>query len=137
MFLYQLGLTEKMAFVQLAKMMVTVDDGKIDDRECNLINVMANEMQVSVDSILSIEFNLEQLAGQFKSEPSKRICLMELLSLALVNSEFHEKQKLLLDGLTNIFGISTRELANIDTWVREIMECTNRGLALINGIGGA
>jgi len=131
MFLYQLNLMEKMAFVQLAKEMVTVDDGKIDAREYGLINVMANEMQVAVESVLSIEFNLEQLAGEFKSTQTKRICIAELLSLALVNSEFHEKQKLLLDGLVHLFGMDTDELNEIETWVRESMDCSARGTMLI------
>ena len=134
MFLYQLNLMEKMAFVQLAKEMVTIDDGKIDDQEYELISIMANEMQVAVDSVLSIEFNLKQLSEEFKSPQSKRICIVELLSLALINSEFHEKQKLLLKSLTNLFRIDNDEVNKIETWVKEIMECTKLGMELINGL---
>ena len=133
MFLYQFNLMEKMAFVQLAKEMVTVDDGKIDEREYGLINVMANEMQVAIESALSIEFDLEQLAGEFKSPQSKRICIAELLSLALVNSAFHEKQKLLLDSLVNLFEMDLEELNEIKAWVRESMDCSVRGTELILG----
>jgi hypothetical protein len=131
MFLYQLNLMEKMAFVQLAKAMVTVDDGKIDDHEYGLISVMANEMQVPVDSAFSIEFNLEQLAGEFKSEQSRRICYAELLSLALINSEFHEKQRLLLDSLRDIFELD--DVEDIEAWVQDMMTCSARGMALIAG----
>ncbi len=136
MFLYQLNLMEKMAFVQLAKEMVTVDDGKIDEHEYGLISIMANEMQVAVESVLSIEFNLEQLAGEFRTSQTKRICIAELLSLALVNSEFHEKQKLLLNGLVNLFGMNTDELGEIEVWVQESMDCSTRGTELILGKEG-
>ena len=131
MFLYQLSLTEKMAFVQLAKEMVTVDDGKIDEDEYGLINIMANEMQVAVDNVLSIEFNLNQLAGTFKTAVSQRICLAELLSLAFVNSEFHEKQKMLIDALSNHFAFDSEEVDALKEWVQDAMRVAQKGSELV------
>ena len=135
MFLYQLSLMEKMAFVQLAKEMVTVDDDKIDSHEFGLVSVMANEMQVSVDSVLSIEFDLKQLSRAFESSQAKRICIAELLSLALVNKKFHERQKMLLDSLVDFFEMNVDELAEIEAWVNESMACSVRGTKLILGEG--
>jgi hypothetical protein len=122
---------EKMAFAQLAKEIVTVDDGKIDEYEFNLLTVMSNEMQIPVESNLSIEFNIDQLAGKFKTEISKRICFAELYSLALANSEYHEKQEIILDALLLRFGLTGDEVSQIKDWVQNAMDISDKGMKLM------
>jgi hypothetical protein len=131
MFLYQLNTLEKMAFVQLAKEIVTVDDGKIDEYEYNLLTVMSNEMQIPVESALSIEFNIDQLAGKFQSDISKRICFAELYSLAIANNEYHEKQEIILDALIIRFGFNSNEVAQIKDWVQKALDLSNNGIKLM------
>lgn len=131
MFLYGFDMMEKMAFVQLAREMATVDDAKVDENERTLLYVMANEMQVPMDNFLSIEFNLEQLAEKFKTDTSKRVCLSELYSIAMANRELHEKQKIMLDALVVHFGIEAEEVQAIKDWVSKAMALNKEGMELM------
>ncbi|PLW80584.1 hypothetical protein C0585_01805 [Candidatus Woesearchaeota archaeon] len=130
MFLFQLNLPEKMAFIYLAKKMVTVDDGIVDDYERHLLDIMSNEMQISVNDH-SIVFDLEKLASEFQSEFSRKICLVELLSLALVNEDYNQKQKDLLLGLCNFFDISKNNFSELESWVLKMMNLYKEGIELI------
>lgn len=133
MFLAELKITEKLAFIQLAKEIATVDDNQIDSFEQKMLNTMLNEMQLQKDNSLSIDFDLKVLAGAFTSVQTMRICLIELYSLTLVNNNFNEKQEHLLESLAHEFAINEREFKKLKEWVDEAMEMTNTGMKLIAG----
>ncbi|MGE4319554.1 MAG: hypothetical protein AB7E96_11720 [Deferribacterales bacterium] len=133
MFLADLGLSEKLAFVQLSNEMVTVDDGKVDVKEDDMIYSMLNEMQLTKSDVVSIEFNLDQLADRFKSGRAKRICIAELYSLTFCHEKIHQKQQHLLDSLALFFEISSQEVDKIKNWVERSMELMHEGFSLMEG----
>jgi hypothetical protein len=131
MFLYQLNLPEKMAFLQLAKELVIVDDNKIDSEEMSMLILMCNEMQISINDVYSIEFSLELLAKQFKDDISQRICITELILLAYSNGNYHPSQNILISSLQNIFNFEESEINQIESWVTKLSSIFKEGIQLI------
>jgi len=121
MFLNQLSLPQKLAFLQLAHQIVLVDDGKIDELEGNMLSLMAKEAEISLDEIQGKEFSFEGLAGAFNDISSKNICLLELIGIAYSNREFHENQKDFAEKLAKIFGFEESHLSDLHNWVVAMM----------------
>jgi len=130
-FLYQLNLPEKMAFLQLGKEIVLIDDSHIDSDEMSMLILMCNEMQISLNDVFSIEFSIEQLARQFKDNISQKICITELMILAYSNGNYHPSQNELICSLQNLFNISNKELSEIEEWVKKLSTVYTEGVALL------
>lgn len=134
MFLYELNLIEKAAFLQLAKELVVIDDGVIDENEMNMLMIMANEMQISVSENLSLDFNLQQLAKSFKDKKAQKICLIELIALAFANDDYHPEQNSLIKALMNEFSIQIEEIDEMEQWVEKMIVLHRHGQTLIERI---
>ena len=131
MFLYSLNLTEKMAFMQLAKHIVVVDDNKIDEKEAKILTLMGNEMGISLNDSLNIDFDLDQLADAFKTRATRRICLLELISLAMTNSDYDKKQSSLIDSLASRFDILDEEISQFKNWIEKAHAVFKEGEKII------
>lgn len=131
MFLYQLNLPEKMAFLQLAKELIIMDDNHTDEDEMSMLVLMCNEMQISMNDILSIEFSVEQLSKQFKHIESQKICILELIVLAYSNHEYHPMQNSLISSLQNLFDIKVDEIDKMENWVKKLSSVYAEGIELI------
>ncbi len=134
MFLYELNLIEKTAFLQLAKELVIIDDSVIDEEEMNMLIIMANEMQISVSENLSLDFNLHQLSKSFKDKKTQKICLIELIALAFANDEYHPEQNSLIKALMNEFNIDTEEMEEMEQWVEKMTIWYKQGQNMIERI---
>ncbi len=132
MFLYQLNLPEKMAFLQLAKELVIVDDGQIDDDEMEMLIMMSNEMQISVNDVFSIEFSLERLAKQFIDKRSQKICITELIILAFANHHYHPEQNVLILALMDTFNMEKENIIEIEVWVEKLSKIYQDGQIIID-----
>ena len=132
MFLYNLNLPEKMAFMQLAKHIVVLDDNKIDESEAHILTLMGNEMGISINDSLSIDFDLDQLADAFKSKTTRKICLLELISLAISNSDYDKKQSSLIESLASRFDMIEDEIVEIKTFIEKATAIFEEGKKLIN-----
>ena len=131
MFLYQLNLPEKMAFLQLARELVIVDDGRIDDDEMSMLMMMSNEMQISINDVFSVEFSLDRLVKQFKDKRSQKICVAELIILAFANNDYHPEQNILIQALMDVFDITNEEIIELEEWVKELSIVYKDGIKLI------
>ena len=132
MFLHQLNMKERLAFIQIGRHLVLVDDQKMDDLEMELMTAMANEMQVSINDSLTLEFDLERLAGTFKDEQAKRICFMELHSIGLVNRKNDPSQDRFVHTVGDLMGLTHDEMDEMEDWVEKMMVLTAEGQQLVN-----
>ena len=133
MFLYQLNLPEKMAFLQLAKKLVIVDDNKIDSEEISMLILMCNEMQISINDVYCIEFSIEKLSELFKDKISQKICITELMLLSYSNGSYHPSQNILISSLQNKFDMDITEISQIELWVKKLSSVFKEGIKLIEG----
>jgi len=83
MYLNDLNKNEKIAFLKLAYM-IAYSDGEFCDNEKMVIGSYCNEMGIS-DIGLNKNESIEDISNEFKSRISKKITILELMSIINVN----------------------------------------------------
>lgn len=112
MFLNALKPKEKELFLNLA-MAVIKADGIIEDSEQEMLTAYAEEMHVSVNDVNftpDINTSIKE-AATIESEQTKRIFLVELLALSLVDGKFAEEEQNIITKVANAFGISKENVS--------------------------
>lgn len=129
MFLNQLRPSEKLAFLQLAHQVINADGARAEV-ETRLLEAMGHEMNFAFDSE-ELNAAFEIAVARFQTPVSRRIALMELLSLSYADREFAESERALINRLAQSFGVDAAELARLEDWVRRMMDLTLEGQRLL------
>lgn len=132
MFLKKLSDKEAVAFLSLAEKLVLTDE-EIDQFEASIMEGFKSEMNVTSEPeklpwAEAIEvFNTS-------SNTIKRAVVVELLSACFVNNDFDQKQVELVSEVQASFGIPKEFIDEASAWVRNIMELTEKGFNLVEGM---
>jgi tellurite resistance protein len=122
MFLVELKLEEKKAFLELANLIAKVD-GKSSVFESKTIKEYQKELEIGDYTIRGI--SIENILEEFKSERSKNIVLAELLRLVYSDGVFHEKERESVNFIKKYFGFNPNEYDSFKDWIIKIKELAN------------
>jgi tellurite resistance protein len=115
MFLNQLTLEQKKAFLAIALKIINAD-GRLDSRERTMVEAMRYEMSLWDDSDLPKGY-IEDLSKPFDTHKSRVILLIEGIALAYADEEFSGDEQKILRELALIFEFSEEEATKIENWV--------------------
>ena len=131
MFLSLLNTTEKMLFLEVANQII-VSDGSIDNAEGQLLQTYKNEMGIPKEySVKNI--SMSRVVSEIKNEQTKKIFLIELLSLCLINKEFSFAEKEIIKELCVGFDIDEQKCGQYEKWVKQFLDVYLAGIELIRG----
>ena len=111
---------EKFAFLQLAHYLARVDNSFGKEEE-EVILEYCDEMGIeNIDSFDMENFNLEATLNNFKSKRSKKIVVLELMILVHIDSVFNINEQILIEKISQNFGISTKDLNDFSSWGKSV-----------------
>ncbi len=120
MLLMKLESREKFAFLQLAHYLARVDNSFGKEEE-EVILEYCDEMGIeNIDSFDMENFNLEATLNNFKSKRSKKIVVLELMILVHIDSVFNINEQILIEKISQNFGISTKDLNDFSSWGKSV-----------------
>ncbi len=126
MFLNQLTLEQKKAFLAIA-MRIIGADGVLDPRERGALEAMRYEMGLFTETDLPKGY-IEDLAKSFDTRKSRVILILEGIALALADDEFAGEEKKILRELALLFGFSEEEAAAMENWVMKSRDLQKQAL---------
>lgn len=120
MLLMKLEAREKFAFLQLAHYLARVDNNFGKEEE-EVILEYCDEMGIeNIDSFDMENFNLEATLNNFKSKRSKKIVVLELMILVHIDSVFNINEQILIEKISQNFGIETKDLNDFSSWGKSV-----------------
>ena len=120
MLLMKLESREKFAFLQLAHYLARVDNSFGKEEE-EVILEYCDEMGIeNIDSFDMENFNLEATLNNFKSKRSKKIVVLELMILVHIDSVFNINEQILIEKISQNFGIRTKDLNDFSSWGKSV-----------------
>ena len=120
MLLMKLESREKFAFLQLAHYLARVDNSFGKEEE-EVILEYCDEMGIeNIDSFDMENFNLEATLNNFKSQRSRKIVVLELMILVHIDSVFNINEQILIEKISQNFGISTKDLNDFSSWGKSV-----------------
>ena len=120
MLLMKLESREKFAFLQLAHYLARVDNSFGKEEE-EVILEYCDEMGIeNIDSFDMENFNLEATLNNFKSKRSKKIVVLELMILVHIDSVFNKNEQILIEKISQNFGIETKDLNDFSSWGKSV-----------------
>ncbi|MFA9374056.1 MAG: hypothetical protein ACERKK_07845 [Poseidonibacter sp.] len=129
MYLNYLEEKEKIAFLKLAHY-VAHSDGDFCHNEKVIVGSYCNEMGI-VDFEVNLTEDIKSICSEFKNTKSKRVVILELMSIINANGEFKESEKLIIDQLVTNFEISEDYLENVQNWSNALLDIVDQGFELI------
>jgi hypothetical protein len=120
MLLMKLQSKEKFSFLQLAHYLARIDN-KYGPREEEIILEYCTEMGIeNLDAFDSVNFSLEGILKDFKSEQSKRIVILELMILIHIDYTFHWNEQKLMEKISDSFGINLEDVNDYSQWGKSV-----------------
>ena len=120
MLLMKLEAREKFAFLQLAHYLARVDNNFGKEEE-EVILEYCDEMGIeNIDSFDMDSFNIEATLNNFKSQRSRKIVVLELMILVHIDSVFNINEQILIEKISQNFGISTKDLNDFSSWGKSV-----------------
>jgi len=129
MFLASLTYKQRKVFLGLAKEILTVDDGVMDNHEEDYLRSLCSEMSLSFNDELTIEKS--EIKNCFDESETKRILLLELVALGHSNKNYHELQDNYTDNICNLINISIDELRKIEDLLKQYNDIQNKFIEFI------
>ncbi|WP_251551501.1 hypothetical protein [Neobacillus muris] len=123
MFLTELQLEEKKAFLELASYIARID-GNLSIYESSILDKYRKEMDLADYQTKGLP--MEEILQYFKSERSKKIVLAELFQLIFADGVFHDLERESVKLIKTHFGFDEEEYSSFKDWVDKIKELSNR-----------
>lgn len=114
MFVTNLNTTQQGKLLSFAEQIINAD-GVVEERETQVLDTIRN--QCSPDVVLSDQ-NTSDISKVFTTQPEKISLLLELISIALVDEEYHEKEIQIIKKIADELDVSA-DLQDMETWVKK------------------
>jgi uncharacterized tellurite resistance protein B-like protein len=114
MFLNRLTDVQQGTLLSLS-MQLMVADGKQQPEEIALLDGLRRQM---APTVMPFQVRNEDLPSLFGSRPARIALMLELLGMALVDSEYHATEQTFVTTIANVLGVSEAELSDMESWVR-------------------
>lgn len=124
MFLFELQGQEKIAFLELAYRIASVD-GYLTPAKEILLEEYAAEMYIEDYKIQNMP--IEEALSQFQSERSKHIALIELLKLVFSDGVYRPGERKSIQLIKEYFKFDPNEYNSFRDWITKIKELQEQG----------
>jgi len=130
MYLNYLKENEKLAFLKIAHI-VALSDGDFGENEKIIIGSYCNEMEME-----NIEFDINNtsidlLSEEFETVQSKKIVILELMSIVYADNDFSESEKETINKLIKNFSIDSSFLDDVKIWSQALLNIIKQGENLV------
>ena len=119
MFLNLLKAEEKIAFLTLAKKIISIDS-MISKQEMILLESMKRELEIEDIDFQYLNDPIEKVCAQFTNSKSKVSALMELIGIGFVDGKFVLEEQNLIYQIADLMGISQEETTMYIDWARRV-----------------
>lgn len=127
MYLNRLSMEEKGAFYAIAHALAASDNG-VSTKEQAILDSVLGEMQISRPEKLA---PVSEALTVFQLEEHKRIVLLELMLIALVDDDFAAAEQRLLSQVVDAFALSESHVERAATWAESILGLFRSGQRFI------
>lgn len=137
--LYQLPESAKLGFIT-ALLAVANADGTIDLSESSFLQRVIESAEVSEEQLFEARKVLLEppdldVILQDISDPSvARLLVQQLILLAHINGEYHEKEKSFIASVARHFQFEAKWLAGVEAWAQDGMNWLQRGRRFIASV---
>lgn len=111
MFLTAFNYRQKQVFLGLAKKILLVDDGKIDQDEDAYLRSICAEMAIGIHDEENV--GAPELTKVFPFPHERRIVLVEAVALAYSNMDYNVSEDTYIRNLVNLFEMDLEDLQKI------------------------
>ncbi len=129
MFLASLSFKQRKVFLGLAKEILTIDDGIVDNHEEDYLRSLCSEMSLSFNNELIVEKS--EIKNYFDEVASKKILLLELVALGYSNKDYHEAQDKYTDEICVAIDMPIEELRKIEELLKQYHEIQEKFIQFI------
>jgi DnaJ-domain-containing protein 1 len=119
MFLTELQLAEKEAFLELAHLVATID-GNLSVFENSILKKYKKEMDLEEYQVEGL--TISEVLTSFKSERSKNIVLAEIFQLIYSDGVMHDHERESIRLIKKHFGFDSGEFESFKDWIVKIKE---------------
>jgi len=119
MFLNLLKQEEKIAFLTLAKKIISIDS-MISKQEMVLLESMKRELELDDTDIQYLDVSIEEICNKFINSKSKVSALMELIGIGFVDGKFVLEEQNLIYQIGDAMKISREETNMYIDWARRV-----------------
>lgn len=131
MFLNQLSMPEKQAFLEIAHYIANVDEDFCEAEEL-IIDKYCMEMQIDDVNFEPSSFDLNSKLSIFTKDSHKKILLLEIMALVYSDEVLHKKEENALDSIVKYFGLNPNLIIVYKEWAKSILSLFVQGEALIH-----
>lgn len=134
MYLSLLKEEQKGVFLELAYEMAFLDND-FSEQEKLMIESYCNEMRMAVPPVIRAR-SIAELIETIKKdwgEREKKIVLFEIIGLAMIDSNYDEKEKKSIVSMTEIFGLTDEFRDECEVLLKEYVEMQSRINTLVLG----
>lgn len=114
MFLNNLTMQQQAALLETAKLLIEADN-IILKSETELFESLKSQCDLNL--VCFENFELSMLVNMFDTNQQKVSFLLELIAVAFIDNEYHEKEESLVDKVAHLIGIKTKMLGALESWV--------------------
>ena len=134
MFLGDLEYSDKRAFLDLARIMMSAD-GRVTIEEREMLRDAVEEMDldVSEESPLGID-DLDACCSPIVSPRSRAIVLLELASFAFVDHDYDAREKELLRAVAQKWQLDEISVVRIEQWAYKRVELAREAAEIIHEV---
>lgn len=127
MYLNKLSDIEKNAFFSVAQAMAAAHEG-VSVLEEAILNAALGEMQIQRPEKIQ---PLSDALNQFQSEDSKRLVLLELMLIAMVDDDFAEAEQSVIEEVIETFKLTESHVERAATWAEGMLALFRSGQRFI------
>lgn len=128
MFLNNLNKKQQAALLDTAKILIEADH-IILNSETDLFESLRAQCE---NDLVSIEnFEISMLRNMFDTNKQKVSFLLELIAIAFIDDEYHEKEESLIDEIARLIGINSKKLGALESWVIRQTDLNTEALRLM------
>lgn len=127
MYLNRLAEDQKLAFYSLANAVANAQDG-VSSAESALLSAAANEMQFQPPARL---LTIEDAIKRFSTDESRKIALLELMLMAMVDDDFSDAERQVIEQALNAFNFSENHVERAATWAESMLALFKTGQRFI------
>lgn len=113
MFVQNLNAPQQSALLYLAHEVAKADHD-FNDSELGILDAIRAQ---SLEGIMEEAIDLTQLTTVFDTEKAKCSLMLELIGVALINEEYHQNEKKLIDQYADALNIDKNKLVLMEQWV--------------------
>lgn len=122
MFLAELQIEERKAFLELASLIASID-GKLSIYENTVLKKYKKEMEIENYTIKGN--SIGDILKEFKDDRSKTIVLTEILQLIFSDGVFHDLERESVQLIKKYFEFNPNEYESFKDWVSKIKELSS------------